>query len=219
MNEEADSPSQPDSASESAATEVDNRPTVETQRLVLRPFQMFDVDRMSQLINDREIAANTRTIDFPYPDGAAELWIRQHPGMWLKGEAAIFAVCLKVQKDSEGSDADETQDQLVGAMGLEICETNHHAELGYWIGRPFWGQGICTEAAKRVVQFGFEQLGLHKIHAHHLVRNPASGRILEKVGMIKEGLLRGHVRKWGVFEDVATYGILRSDFETANEHE
>ena len=147
------------------------------------------------------------------PDGAAELWIKQHPGMWQQGKAAIFAVCLKTEQTDGSAGSESTDAELVGAMGLEICETNHHAELGYWIGRPFWGRGICTEAAQRVVCFGFEQLGLHKIHAHHLTRNPASGRILEKSGMVQEGLFRGHVRKWGVFEDVAMFGILRSDFE------
>ena len=99
-------------------------------------------------------------------------------------------------------------------MGLEISEQDQHAELGYWVGRTYWGQGICTEAAAAVVKFAFEDLALHKVHAHHMTRNPASGRVLQKVGMLQEGVLRSHVRKKGVFEDIAFYGILRTDPRT-----
>ncbi len=178
---------------------TDTRPTLETQRLVLRPFQPSDAAAQQILINDKEIAANTRSIDFPYPEGAALKWIEQHFKMWLDGKSAIFAICLK--KDG----------QLVGAIGLEISPPDENAELGYWLGRKFWNQGIATEAAQAVVRFGFQTLSLHKIHAHHVTRNPASGRVLEKIGMVREGLLRHHIKKWGTFEDVAFYGILKSD--------
>lgn len=178
----------------------DNRPTIETGSLWLKPFLIKDVPEMERLINDKEIAANTRTIDYPYPKGAGLLWISQHPKMWSTGEAAIFAIWQK------------EPNRLVGAAGLEVSKENHNAELGYWIGREFWGQGICTEAVKGVIEFGFKELGLHKIHAHHVTRNPASGRVMEKAGMTMEGMLKGHVRKWGVFEDVAMYGILQSEF-------
>lgn len=177
----------------------DNRPTLETKRLLLRPFFPSDAEVQQILANDREIAANTRTIEFPYPEGAALKWIEQHADMWKNGKSAIFAICLK----STG--------ELTGAIGLEISEQDQNAELGYWIGRDYWGQGICSEAAREVVRFGFETLAVNKIHAHHMTRNPASGRVMEKIGMKKEGLLRSHIRKWGVFEDVAFYGILRTD--------
>jgi RimJ/RimL family protein N-acetyltransferase len=177
----------------------DTRPTIETERLVLRPFQPSDAPAQHVLINDKEIAANTRSIEFPYPEGAALKWIEQHPKMWLDGKAAVFAICLK------------PDGQLVGAIGLEISPQDENAELGYWLGRKFWNQGIATEAAAAVVRFGFQTLALNKIHAHHVTRNPASGRILEKIGMTREGLFRRHIKKWGTFEDVAFYGILKSD--------
>lgn len=177
----------------------DTRPTIESRRLILRPFRPEDAEVQQVLINDKEIAANTRSIEFPYPEGAALNWIEQHPKMWLDGKSAIFAICLK----QDG--------QLVGAIGLEISRQNEHAELGYWLGRKFWNRGIATEAAAAVIRFGFETLALQKIHAHHLTRNPASGRVLEKAGMVREGLFRRHIKKLGVFEDVEFYGILRSD--------
>ena len=99
----------------------------------------------------------------------------------------------------------------MGAVGIELSVENEHAELGYWIGEPFWGQGYCSEAAAEVLKIGFQHFGLHKIHAHHLTRNPASGRVLQKIGMKQEGLLREHFKKWGVFEDILFYGILASE--------
>jgi len=62
------------------------------------------------------------------------------------------------------------------------------------------------------VAYGFERRGLHRIHASHLTRNPASGRVLQKIGMRYEGCLRQHVDKWEVFEDLALYGILQSGY-------
>ena len=83
--------------------------------------------------------------------------------------------------------------------------------MGYWIGKPFWGQDYCTKAARAMLDFGFGPWELNRIHAYHFVRNPASGRVMAKIGMQYEGLLRQHVIKWGQFEDLALYGILRSD--------
>jgi RimJ/RimL family protein N-acetyltransferase len=90
------------------------------------------------------------------------------------------------------------------------CE-HDRAELGYWIGKPFWGRGYATEAARALVQYGFDTLGLHRIYARHLTRNPASGRVLHKIGMTHEGYRRKHEKKWGIYEDDKLYGILRDD--------
>ena len=100
---------------------------------------------------------------------------------------------------------------MIGAIGLEINKEDHNAELGYWLGREFWNQGYCTEAAIAMIEFGFESLGLRRIVSEHMARNPASGKVMEKAGMTREGLRRKHVRKWGVFEDVVVYGILADD--------
>jgi RimJ/RimL family protein N-acetyltransferase len=179
----------------------DNRPSLTTSRLLLRPFCMADAAGVQSLAGMREIASTTRSIEHPYPPGQAEAWINQHSQLWRSGKSAVFAICLK----AGGT--------LLGAIGLEINSQDHNAELGYWIGKPYWSQGYCTESARAVLEFGFTQLGLHKIHAHYMTRNPASGRILEKIGMRREGLFRQHVRKWGVFEDIACYGILAFDFQ------
>jgi [ribosomal protein S5]-alanine N-acetyltransferase len=86
------------------------------------------------------------------------------------------------------------------------------AEMGYWIGRPYWGRGYCTEAARELLRYGFENLGLARIFACHFKENEASGRVMRKLGMTREGDLRHHVIKWGVPQDLVLYGILRSEF-------
>jgi len=100
---------------------------------------------------------------------------------------------------------------VIGAIGLEIVEQDEKAEMGYWIAESHWGNGVATEAATAVMKFGFEMLCLNKIFASPMVRNPASGRVLEKIGMQKEGVFRDHVKKWGKFEDAVFYGILARD--------
>ena len=110
---------------------------------------------MEVLINDRDIAANTRTIEFPYPAGAATQWIEAHPRLWTEGKSAIFAIC-------------QTQGELMGVIGLEIDIENQHAELGFWIGKEFRNQGYTSDAAKLIIEFGFRQLALKRIYASHL---------------------------------------------------
>jgi RimJ/RimL family protein N-acetyltransferase len=97
-------------------------------------------------------------------------------------------------------------------MGLRVDTSQSRGELGYWIGKSYWGAGYATEAAAAVIEHGFTTLGLNRIHAHHMRRNPASGRVLQKLGMLYEGSLRQHFQRDGRFEDMECYGILRSEY-------
>ena len=179
-----------------------------TQRLVLRQFHPADAQRFHELVNDRQLARSTNHIPHPYPEGAAEEWLAEHAELVRCGQAAVFAVC---QRDPQAStDANELL-PLIGTVGLAIANADQQAEIGYWLGREYWGQGFCTEAVIAVIDHGFETLGLHRIFAQHIARNNASARVLEKAGFSKEGILRQHARKWGVFEDVICYGMLRKD--------
>ena len=92
------------------------------------------------------------------------------------------------------------------------CPEPSQAELGFWVAGQAWGKGYATEAARRIVRHAFEELKLNRVYAHHMVRNPASGKVLEKLGMTREGLLRQRVRKWGGYGDVALLAILREDW-------
>lgn len=175
------------------------QPSLQTERLVLRPFRMSDAPEVQRLAGDREVASTTLMIPHPYTDGMAEDWIATHAEQFAAGLHAVFAVVRKADQ------------QLLGAIGLSIKSEHARAEMGYWIGRPYWNQGYATEAAAALVRYGFEALGLNRVFAQHMDRNPASGRVMQKIGMQYEGRLRQHVQKWGVFEDVTLYSILRGD--------
>jgi RimJ/RimL family protein N-acetyltransferase len=175
-------------------------PTVETTRLILRPFRLSDAADVQRLAGAPEVASTTLNIPHPYKDGMAEEWIARHQEQFDNGQMVHFAVTLK------------PQGTLIGAVGLETNARHQRAEMGYWIGVPYWGHGYCTEAARAVLRYGFEVLKLHRIFAFHIPRNPPSGRVMEKIGMKREGLLRGHVKKQDRFEDYVVYGLLREDF-------
>ena len=172
-------------------------PTLETKRLKLRPFAEDDVAELVSLIGAREVAATTLRIHHPYTEKEARAFLaRIHDD-----DEVRFAITLR--------DAG----RLCGGIGLRLAPAHQHAELGYWIGVPFWGRGYATEACRELLRYGFEELGLHRIFASHFKHNPGSGRILVKLGMRYEGCQREHLRKWDRFVDSELYGILRQEWE------
>ena len=174
-------------------------PTIKSERLILRPFRLTDAPHVQRLAGDKAIADTTLAIPHPYPDGAAESWIKTHHELFAQGKELHFAI----ERRDDG--------RLLGAIGLVNIEPDHQAELGYWIGREYWKQGYATEAARQVINYAFSRLGLRRVHAGYLARNPASGRVLEKIGMTREGIRRNHLLKWGKPEDLVLVGILKSD--------
>jgi RimJ/RimL family protein N-acetyltransferase len=186
---------------ESINRSVINQPTLETERLVLRPLTPDDAPTLARRAGRREIPDTTISIPHPYSEQQAREWIAGHADFFTKGKGVVFGM----ESRHEGT--------LAGTIGLREIDAEHsQAELGFWVAVEHWGQGYATEAARTVVNFGFEQLGLNRIYAHHMVRNPASGRVLTKIGMKQEGLLRQRVRKWGVFEDVVLLAALRCEW-------
>lgn len=175
------------------------QPSLETARLVLRPFTLADAPIVQRLAGAVEVADTTQNIPHPYPDGAAELWIASHADRFAAGTVITFAIVLRATAE------------LLGAIGISLSPRHHLGELGYWIGAPYWNKGYTTEAAAAVIDYGFETLGLHRIQARHFTRNPASGRVMQKVGMTFEGIQRESVLKNGRYEDVAFYSILASE--------
>ena len=175
-------------------------PTLETERLLLRPFCQSDAAEVTRLAGDRSVAATTSNIPHPYNESMACEWIERHQPTFEKDEGVAFAITLK----ADGS--------LVGAISLMGMVKGHRAELGYWIGKPYWGLGYCTEAAREVLEYAFGVLRLSRVHASHFARNPASGRVMQKVGMRSEGCCRQHIQKWGQLEDLEIYGILEQEW-------
>lgn len=173
---------------------------LETERLLLRPLTTEDAPTVARLAGRREIADTTISIPHPYTESQAQEWIEKHAKQSNPIEQIVFGVTIK------------PDGQLIGTIGLRDIDHEHcQAEMGLWIGVDWWGNGFATEAAHAVIRHGFEGLKLNRIYAHHMVRNPVSGRVLEKIGMKREGLLRQRVRKWGVFEDVVLVAILQDD--------
>jgi [ribosomal protein S5]-alanine N-acetyltransferase len=171
-----------------------------TARLLLRSFKDEDVPALVRLAGANEIAATTLNIPHPYTNDDARSFLAKANEDFHAGRSVTFAISI-----SPGG-------ELCGAVGLNLADAHMRAELGYWIGVPFWGKGFATEAARAAVAFGFEALRLHRIYAHHFSGNTASQRVLEKIGMRQEGRSRQHVQKWSRFIDVENYGLLAEEF-------
>jgi [ribosomal protein S5]-alanine N-acetyltransferase len=176
-------------------------PKLITHRLVLRPFHLDDAPALQRLAGCREIADTMISVPHPYSQEDARQWIQRSLEDHSAGRAWHFAICPKPEL------------RLAGAIELRDLDREHsQGELSFWVGVNSWGKGYASEAVMATLEFGFKQAGLNRIHAHYMVRNVVSGRVLEKAGMRREGLLRQRVRKWGVFEDVVLVAILRSEW-------
>jgi RimJ/RimL family protein N-acetyltransferase len=171
-------------------------PRIDTPGLCLRPFRSGDAPEVQRLAGDAEVALMTASIPHPYPDGIAEQWIASHAPAWRERREVHFAL--------------ENQESglFLGAIGL-VLAPERAAELGYWVGRPYWGRGYATEAALAVVAYGFRDLGLEHIQARVLVRNPRSARVLEKTGMGHERRAEAVCRRDRI-DTLDYYGISRA---------
>lgn len=167
-----------------------------TDRLLLRPLTPADAAAVQRMADDPAIAGTTARIPHPYELHHARQWIDSitSPG----ARARTWGVTLR----SDGT--------LIGSVSLTFGDEGRptRATLGYWIGSAHWNQGYATEAARAVVRHGFEEMGLETITAVHLTRNPASGRVLGKLGMRHTGSSFDVVR--GELEPVELYVLDRA---------
>jgi RimJ/RimL family protein N-acetyltransferase len=179
-----------------------DQPALETRRLWLRPVQPSDTAGIQQAASARAVADTMISLPHPYPAGEAERYLARRQAERERGLSAAFAL---VRKADAG---------FAGLIELRAIEREHsQAELSFWLAVEAWGLGYMSEAVAAVVAYGFDDLGLNRLYAFHMLRNPASGRVLEKNGFRQEGVLRQRVRKWGRFEDVALWAILREDWQ------
>ncbi len=176
-------------------------PILHTARLILRLFTPEDAADVQRLANDPDMASTTDEIEYPYEDGTAEEWIQWCQEWFKDGERTNFAVTLR------------TDGTLIGKVGLafRIHLPYKDAELGYWIGKPYWNRGYCTEAVKAVVAYGFRARDIELIYAYYFKRNPASGRVLQKIGMHYGEYIPKDSRTY-FFEDTIGYRILKGEF-------
>ena len=160
---------------------------------VVRDVRPEDAPSIALYADNPRVAANLRDI-FPHPyhledaERFLESVTREEP-------RTVFAIA--------------TEWEAIGIIGLTLGEDVHRftAELGYWLGEPFWGRGIMTDAVRVVVEYGFSELGLVRIYAEPYVGNVGSARVLEKAGFELEGRMRANVFKNGLVRDQFLYAV------------
>lgn len=173
---------------------------IETERLVIRQLSLMDAHDIFA------VSANDNVSRYVLWDthrslGDSKAFIRHVIHQYRVGEAASWGIELK------------ESGQVIGTIGFVwISHDNMSAEVGYSLGEPFWNQGYMTEALQAVLTYGFAELRLNRIEGQFDIENPASGKVMEKCGMEKEGVLRQRLYNKGKFVDVAVCSILRRDY-------
>lgn len=175
---------------------MDNFPLLKTERLILSQLQEEDIRVVTEYLQDKVFSDLTSNIPYPYTEEHAVLWLKMSREDFESRKGYTFAIRTKDGK-------------IIGAIGLHD-EGSDKAELGYWLAKPFWNRGFVTEAATAVVDFGFKELSFNKIYATHFLHNPSSGKVMEKIGMQKEALLKQHMKKEGKYFDVPLYSVFRN---------
>ena len=143
---------------------------LETDRLNLSSFNQMDKSKIVSLANNYEIAKNLGRMPYPYQKDDAEFFLTN---------VVTTEVTWKISLKETG--------EMIGTIGLKPVINNMVSELGFWYGQEFWGYGYATEAAKAVIEHAFHDLNLTKIIAGHFVANPASGKVLKKLGFLQIG--------------------------------
>jgi ribosomal-protein-alanine N-acetyltransferase len=176
-------------------------PTLQTPRLILRRMTLDDAEAMFAYASDPQVTRNLawethRTL----VDSLA--FLQASLEQYRKGEVAPWGIVL-VETGT-----------LTGTIGYMDWDPRHaRAEVGYAIGRRYWGRGLMTEALRAVLHFGFRRMYLNRVQALCYPENRASARVMEKVGMRYEGTIGEWIFAKGVFHDVKQYAILRADFD------
>lgn len=176
---------------------------IETERLILRPFELGDVDDVFAYARDPEWSRYLRTLPRPYERPHAEQFIARQ---------------LLLDESTHPVWAITRDGTVIGGLNLRFEFANLSAEMGYSVARDQWKKGICTEAARAVIDAGFSTHDdLNRIHASADAENVASQRVMEKVGMKKEGVLRLNRVERGEAFDEAVFAILRWEWEGDHE--
>lgn len=179
-------------------------PMIETQRLILRKIEMNDANRMFEFIfSDHRVMDNL--IKGPHQSITETInRLTEITNQYVSEKFCYWGIEVK------------ESGELIGTIDLfNFNEDTENCEVGYNIGFNWWNNGYGTEALHAVVEFAFRIMDIHKISATHNIDNPASGKIMLKVGMKREGIIRHMIRKNNQYKDCGIYGILQQEyFET-----
>ncbi len=176
---------------------MENTPVLTTKRLVLDRLTMADVPEVTRWLSSESVCRNLLHLPHRPPEEYEEM----------------------IRRVTEQYDAAEDYFQwavrengvCIGRMSLVVNRRHQSGTVAYFLAETAWGKGYMTEILTRVIDFAFDELGLNRIEADHFAENPASGRVMEKSGMKKEGYARQKYCKEGVFHDAVLYAILKSD--------
>ena len=164
-------------------------------RCTLRPWRAGDEASLVRYANNRNVSGNLKDrFPFPYTAADAAAWIAH-----ASGQVPVVNFAIVVDGDA------------VGGVGIELGTDVFHrsAEIGYWLGEPFWGRGIASEVLRAVTDYAWATLDVIRLEAGVFSWNPASARVLEKAGYTLEGRLRQAVVKHGRVGDRLIYGLVR----------
>jgi len=181
--------------------------TIETKRLILRKFNKLDgVYMFKNWAGDSNVC---KFLSWPPYENVGAVQNKVHEWVESYEDASFYNWAIVLKEMNE----------VIGSIGVvESTDNNMHCEVGYCIGKAFWGQGIMTEAHCAVMEFLFYEVGYHRIQARHDVQNRASGIVMQKSGMQFEGIMRdANIRRDGSFCDYAVYARLSTDAVMNNE--
>ena len=172
-----------------------------TDRLILRRFTVNDAEDMfHNWANDSEVTKYLRWPPHLNVDVSRKLlneWSSSY------SDLAYYAWAITLKENH----------MVIGSIGImDVSENDERGEIGYCIGKNWWGNGVMTEVLKAVISFGFHQVGFNRLEADHSINNPASGRVMQKAGMVYEGIAMQKYKANLGFQDCKLYSILKDDF-------
>jgi len=180
-------------------------PTLETDRLILRRMTMRDAADVFLYSKDEEVARHV-------------LWSAQKDISEAREYLRYMARRYRNDEPSSWGIIEKKTGRLVGTIGyMTYSEENNSVEVGYSLAHWLWNGGYMTEALSRVIEHTFDAMEINRIEAQHEITNPSSGRVMEKCGMLKEGVLRQRLYNKGRYVDVALYAIVKSDYDRMKE--
>ena len=175
-------------------------PQVATDRLILRRLRASDVDDVYAYACDPDVARYTSWAPHTSPDESRQ-FVRRVLDAYLEKQVANWGLELKSER------------KVIGTGGFASWNTEHGvAEIGYAIGKPYWGQGLMSEAVRAMIEFGFKRMALNRVVIRMDPRNTGSWRVAEKSGCRFEGIARQAIYAKGAFHDLMVWAILREDW-------
>ncbi len=176
-----------------------------TERLTLRPLRAADAEELHRLVNDWAVVRMLSRLPFPYPRQLTDEWIASTAQQIAGGTGYHLAIT--------GQEAG--QEMIVGCIGLRLDLKPRTGNLGYWVGRRFWGHGVATEAAARLSRWALANLDLDRLEAHVAEDNTASAAVLRRIGFRMTGTGRERFLARGGEHPVLRFQATRDDFSPA----